>query len=391
MRARRVFRNALGVVSALLIVAAAAAVPAAQAEAMTARPTPGEVLIGTGVLNDVVAVSATNAWAVGHYGNLAHPRTLVEHWNGHAWRRISVRPAAGWLNGVAATSARDVWAVGISHARALILHFNGTVWRRVASAAVGSARTLLVHAAAISPHNIWAVGAVGTKTLIEHWNGSRWRRVPNPSPLRQSFLDGISAASASDVWAVGGFNKTLILHWNGTRWRHIPGPSPGFGATLESVTVLSAKNAWATGESDRGILILHWNGTAWRLVRHPAIGAGAGLIGISGTSARNLWAVGATGGLIAVSAGRPAFAASAARTGLPERAARRDPASEPVMLHWNGTAWRRVSVPEPPNGGMLIGVDARSGLKTWAVGSTKTFANIKARPLALHWNGMAWK
>ncbi|MDR2986046.1 MAG: hypothetical protein LBV34_14515 [Nocardiopsaceae bacterium] len=380
--------------SAVLIVATAAAVPAAQADAVTARPTPAAVLSGTGVLNDVVAISATNAWAVGHFGDLSHPKTLIEHWNGRAWRRISVTPAAGWLNGVAATSARDVWVVGFSHSRALILHFNGAVWRRVASPSPGTALTLLSDVTVISPDNVWAAGITGgTKTLIEHWNGTRWRRVPSPSPLTLSLLSGISAASANDVWAVGGNfnNKMLILHWNGTRWRHVASPKLGSGGTLESVTAFSAKNAWAVGETGRGTLILHWNGTAWRRVRSPAIAAGAGLIGISGTSARNLWAVGATGSLLAGSAGQPGLAPSATRAGLPARASRRAPASEPLILHWNGTAWRRVSVPKPANGGMLIGVDGRSSRKTWAVGDTKTFANIKARPLALRWNGTAWK
>jgi hypothetical protein len=40
-----------------------------------------------------------------------------------------------------------------------------------------------------------------------------------------NLLEGVSAVSATDVWAVGysdnSFNgeaRTLILHWNGTAW-----------------------------------------------------------------------------------------------------------------------------------------------------------------------------
>src|SRR5258708_2582143 len=159
MRARRAIHHVLGPASPLLIAAAVTAVPSAPAEAMTARATPAAVVTGTGVLDDVVAVTATNAWAVGHDGDLANPKTLIEHWNGTAWHRVSVRPAAGWLNGVAATSARDVWAVGLSGTRALILHFNGTAWRRVAGPAVGTAFTLLVAVTAISPRCAEARGA----------------------------------------------------------------------------------------------------------------------------------------------------------------------------------------------------------------------------------------
>src|SRR5215472_15370480 len=130
--------------------------------------------------------------------------------------------------GVAATSASDVWAVGLSGARALILHFNGTAWRRVASPALGGARAVLADVTAVSPHNVWAVGVAGAKTLIEHWNGAAWKRVPSPSPQKGAILTGVSAASAGNAWAVGSTaGKTLTLHWNGATWRRVPSPSPG--------------------------------------------------------------------------------------------------------------------------------------------------------------------
>ena len=74
--------------------------PGGPAEAITVGAAPAAVLTGSGVLDDVVAVTATNAWAVGHHGARGNSRTLVEHWNGTAWHRILVRPALGWLNGV---------------------------------------------------------------------------------------------------------------------------------------------------------------------------------------------------------------------------------------------------------------------------------------------------
>jgi hypothetical protein len=338
------------------------------------------------VLNDVVTISPTDAWAVGHSGNLAHPKTLIEHWNGTAWHRITVSPAPGWLNGVAATSAHDVWAVGFSRSKQLILHFGVTGWRRVANPAVGSSGAILVSVASISQRNAWAVGATSSKALIEHWNGTSWKRVPSPSLPGLPLLGGVAAASANDVWAVGGFNKTLILHWNGTRWRHVP--SPGTHAMLNDVTAISTKNAWAVGAARRGTLILHWNGTEWRRARSPAVRSGAGLIGISGTSAGNLWAAGASGALVVSAAQRAGLGVRAEGT-APISSARS--ASEPVILHWNGTAWRRISTPRPENGGQLIAVYAASQRKAWAVGCTKTFANPKAKPLVLRWNGSRWK
>ena len=385
MRAHDLIRRTFSLTGTLLIAARIAAVPMASAQA-TVRATPTGVLHGTGMLNDVVTISPRNAWAVGHSGMLNHPKTLIEHWNGTTWHRISVTPEGGWLNGVAATSAHDVWAVGFSHAKPVILHFGGTRWRRVASPAVRGSSAFLGSVTAISPQNAWAVGGTISKTVIEHWNGKTWRRVPSPSPqLVLPFLNGVAAASANDVWAVGGFNKALILHWNGTRWRRVP--SPLTKATLNDVTAISAKDAWAVGSGTRGTLVLHWNGVAWHRARSPAVRSGAGLIGISGTSARDLWAVGASSGLVVSSSQRAGLSVRTAGT-RPISSSRS--ASRPLILHWNGTAWRRISTPVPANG-QLIAVYTASGRNAWAVGCTKNFGSPKAKPVALHWNGARWK
>ncbi len=387
MRAQRLIRRTFSLAGTLLIAAGVAAVPVASAQA-TVRATPAGVLHGTGVLNDVVTISPRNVWAVGHSGMLNHPKTLIEHWNGTTWHRISVTPEAGWLNGVAATSAHDVWAVGFAHAKPVILHFGGTRWRRVASPEVRGSRAFLGSVTALSPRNAWAVGGTISKTLIEHWNGTTWRRVASPSPQGQElpWLGGVAAASANDVWAVGGLNKALILHWNGTRWRQVP--SPVTVAMLNDVTAISAKNAWAVGADRRGTLVLHWNGVAWHRARSPAVRSGAGLIGISGTSARNLWSVGASSDLIITSSQRAGVGVRTAGT-APISSSRS--ASRPLILHWNGTAWRRIRTPVPANGGQLIAVYTVSGRNAWAVGCTKNFGNPQAKPLALHWNGARWK
>jgi len=82
----------------------------------------------------VAATSASDAWAVGTAGS---NRTLIERWNGTAWKRVpSPSPdATDRLSAVAATSARNAWAVGdtskINHgsSETLILRWNGTSWK----------------------------------------------------------------------------------------------------------------------------------------------------------------------------------------------------------------------------------------------------------------------
>ena len=138
------------------------------------------------LLTDVAATSATNAWAVGFIGSLTTKpaKTLIERWNGTAWRLVpSPTPAdGGSLIGVAAGGARSVWAVGFtgsgnSPKQSLIEHWHGTRWRRVPSTApAGSA---LIDVAVISERNAWAVGATNSgngNTVIMHWNGNTWKR-----------------------------------------------------------------------------------------------------------------------------------------------------------------------------------------------------------------------
>jgi len=90
-----------------------------------------------------------------------------------------------------------------------------------------------------------------------------------------------------------------------------------------------------------------------------AFSISGGLSGVVATSETNAWAVGSTG------------SNSSAKT---------------LILHWNGTAWKRVASPSPAGGAGLSSVAATSPANAWAIGST---GNDKT--LILHWNGAAWK
>jgi len=90
-------------------------------------------------------------------------------------------------------------------------------------------------------------------------------------------LNGVSAGSATDVWAVGYYGritaqatagKPLILHWDGTSWTQAASPFFGTASGLDSVAALSSTDAWATGGTfhkhrSGATVIMHWNGSAW--------------------------------------------------------------------------------------------------------------------------------
>jgi hypothetical protein len=252
---------------------------------------------GGSILQGVAATSAANAWAVGETGD---EKTVIVHWNGKAWKRVrSPSPGLGsFLYGVTATSATNAWAVGYSgitgpRLTTLILHWNGKTWTRVPSPSP-AINPELYGVTATSANNAWAVGRKNVETvlngisystqetLILHWNGKAWKTASSPNPrtsygLWDDQLNGVTATSASNAWAVGtedipgvsatSGSYTMILHWNGKAWKQVPSPNP-FCATCDSlfgVAATSARSAWAVGTLNSGgeVVILRWNGTRW--------------------------------------------------------------------------------------------------------------------------------
>jgi len=263
---------------------------------------------GYDALYGVAATSASNAWAVGN----ASGKTMILRWNGAAWKTVPSPSPGSYasLNGVAATSASNAWAVGNASGKALILHWNGTAWRQQASPSISGAFQAV---AATSARNAWAVGfhstSEGTATagppIILRWNGVTWKQVPTHLPAGIGNLVGVAATSASSAWAVGcsgclaeGAGVPLIERWNGTAWAKVPGPGAAALAGLDGVTATSAKNAWAVGTPSGGpghsTGIIHWNGRTWALVPSPNPGGQEHVTGVTATSASDAWAVGET-------------------------------------------------------------------------------------------------
>jgi hypothetical protein len=154
---------------------------------------------------------------VGGFIASSGPKTLIEHWNGTKWSQVPSPNPTGPIGeidlfGVAATSASNAWAVGTyansTTDKTLIEHWNGHAWTLVSSPNP-SPRNSLLAVAATSAGNVWAVGTrtSGTteQTLIVRWNGTAWKPVPSPSPGQVNELTSVATTSATDVWAAGFF------------------------------------------------------------------------------------------------------------------------------------------------------------------------------------------
>ena len=275
------------------------------------------------VLAGVDSQSRTSAWAVGYDSvkgsAVDYHRALIEHWNGSTWRVVPTPragPSDSDLWGVTALSDTNAWAVGNVNTgtfptfrfRPLVEHWNGHAWSlvRVPSPPLAGVGASLGGVAATSPRNIWAVGNYDTGTrfhrfqpLIEHWDGAHWRVIPAPIP-GSAQLSSISLLTPSDGWAVGirgtvRHTQALIMHWNGHHWATVRSPAIK-GSNLADVIALTPHLAWAVGSYSprtgaNRTLIERWTGRAWTVTPSPNRRPSSELLGIAGTQ-RHLWAVG---------------------------------------------------------------------------------------------------
>lgn len=301
-------------------------------------PNPGSIPsctnFNTGNFINAVSGSATNdVWAVGFSFTCSGPlKPMALHWDGTKWnvvptpKLIAVDNAA--LNGVLAFASNNVYAVGYHPAsngavKTLIEHWDGTAWKVVPSPNTTSTGNFLWALSATSPTDIWAVGdkvaaGVPVRTLVEHFDGTKWTVVPSPNPigsgdLSANVLTSVQAVSATDVNAVGWIRDsgtqrvlTLIEHWDGTKWKVIPSPNqgqaPGDLNVLNGVTEISATDLYAAGHFENAstggqheTMVQHFDGVSWKIVPSPAPDLAQqlhGIFALPGTT--NVWVVGAS-------------------------------------------------------------------------------------------------
>jgi hypothetical protein len=279
------------------------------------------------------------------------------------------------LNDVAVVSADDVWAVGqyttadfVVHT--LIQHWNGSVWSTVPSpnrlTGTGNNQiNALQGVTAVTANDVWAVGYTASvvdpyQTLTVHWNGTSWSIVDSPNltfPGAYNILNDISATGTNDVWAVGGQQPGILLHWNGSTWTLVNNP-PGTefwqSSARRSVVAVSSTDVWAVGDYDAW----HYDGVSWTVPAHGAQFAR----GVDAAGPTQVWAVGTV--QYNTSEGGPV-------------------GPYPIGSQWTGTAWQdHESTRELAS---FTAVTARAAGDIIGVGFSGTSA------YALRWDGTAWQ
>lgn len=349
---------------------------------------PNQTQYASSTLNAVSAVSQSAAWAVG--GSTTDgvaERSLIEQWDGSAWRIVRNASAISFSSMVI-VSPNDVWAVGYNRTPrqtgfiSQFEHWNGAQWSIVPSPNSDQPNNFILSMAAVATNDVWAVGKdlssdIGLP-LIERWNGTSWQVVATPPlpSVSDSALNSVARIpGTANLWAVGytlkaprpAYNQPLIERWDGGAWHVVAGPalpSGAFGGELRGVVALSPTDAWAVGDytaSNHTIrtLIMHWNGISWQVAASPD--TWGSLTSVAAAGAHDVRTV----GHIAIGDGNNQHA---------------------LIGQWDGASWRMLRGPEPGtvSSSNLGSIATDSAGNYWAVGSSYGTGSSGDRTLILH-------
>ncbi|MEI5101858.1 hypothetical protein RB200_29275 [Streptomyces sp. PmtG] len=272
------------------------------------------------------------------------------------WRAVPApgsTPAAQ-LRRVAAAGPRLAWAVGeenrgtSTQGRALAMLWDGTAWSKTDLTPLGYTGRLS-DVAGVDSRTAWSVGLPsGTASPLLRWNGTTWREASFPGKGEPDVrLDAVAVGRDRQVWITGTRGGAArLLHRDGKRWRWLEAV-PATGVNLYRVVLDASGAVWVSGDQAAGGgwtgFVARWDG-AWTVLA-SLWGARLGISDIHPAGPDDVWAVGTEAG-VGGPPGRP---------------------GNPVLAHWDGTAWTRV-----PTGfgvGSLSGIAAdTAGRAAWISG-----------------------
>jgi hypothetical protein len=278
---------------------------------------PNASTTGSSQLTKVDATDAANVWAI---GSDSQAGTLVLRYNGSSWARMTapsgisprsidvVSATDVWVagyNGSAATVAR--WN-------------HGTWTTVYTQATTGRHLTVFEGITVDATGRVWAVGwdrdydAPGrpVSSLVVQFKNPTWTRETSPNPADRNTLMDVVALTNGDVVAVGvaqtvsggGITPRSLMLRRGpsTGWADVKVPAAESGSQdqLSSVTAASSSDVWAVGyysSPSTGLydpLLVRATGTVATTHQEPALGMSATAWGVSATPGGTIWAVGYT-------------------------------------------------------------------------------------------------
>lgn len=289
-------------------------------------------------------------------------------------------PKDGTLSHIQIISPDDAWALGqvfvviqladhsYSKPYFFLAHFDGTTWQPVRGTYTS---TTINDLAMTSSTEGWAVGAdEGSPSpfgVILHYKNGRWERT---NVLNMGGFYRIHMLSADEGWAMGptsafwpaSTNPPFIMHYSHGVWTHVTTPiqqAPG------DFSFDKPDHGWLVDFD--GLIASYSHGT-W--AKWPQSQPGD-LNSTSSLSGDDAWAVGAT-------RGEPPSTPPA-----------------PVVLHFDGRSWLRISVPALGSSGTLRQIVMLNASEGWLIGtlfpSSSAIQPVTETPIVLHYTGGAWQ
>jgi hypothetical protein len=268
--------------------------------AWTRFPTPDPA--GPAQPNSLAAVAArstADVWAAGAAG--FPDASLVLHWNGHAWRQVTV-PNIGRLAAVATAPGR-VWVAGGNK----VEQFNGTAWTTLPALPFPGQTSVNLAGLADTPSGLWAVGALDfscgegqicTSSYAAVWNGTAWTEAPGAPGT------GLSGVTAAGSQVLATFQDGVVRL---TRTGATAQVTPALNSlVLTAIAADPAGNPWAAGSLDTQGKIQP------AIINAPGIGQGGIIVTTGASGATVTWAGPVTG------AGSTDFSGQFAVGGLPD-------------------------------------------------------------------------
>ena len=252
-------------------------------------------------------------------------------------------------------------------------------WTRVPSPNRGTVASTLQDVVTVpGTSTAWAVGyyydsnLAAYRSMTQRYNGTSWSVVPslNASATGYSQLNRVDATSSTNVWAIGSDSQagTLVHRYDGSRWVAMTRPS---GVALRGLDVVSSTEVWIAGYAGSAATVSQWKNGTWT-TRYTQTSTGRHLTvfeAIAVDAAGKVWAVGWDRDYNAP--GRPVSS---------------------LVVHFDGTSWKRESSPNPLNRNTLTDVVALTNGEVFAVGVAQDTSGggITPRSLMLRRQGTTW-
>jgi hypothetical protein len=190
--------------------------------------------------------------------------------------------------------------------------------------------------------------------------GTAWKQVTTPSDAEVGVLAG---TGVNDLWVFGSRYATTgsyrFNHYDGTKWTSNLNPEPKNAEVLDAQAI-SRNDVVAVGNyraDDNGWhpMVTRWNGSSWKTTKLTGIDGEFEAVDVN--SPTDIWAVG--------------YRNKGGGTG----------GYQPLAMHYDGTTWSEVPVPETPGTMYILREVISNGPNdTWVAAGNKVS----------HWNGKTW-